>query len=289
MLLQQLVDHFNDKFVQEQKSSFRPFILQDGVVSGLFGKSRINSVLAPIRDAYNQQLIVGHSAQTITIPSFFYPGQTLETKELLSREPPQPQRLELSAIINFDRLCRTVHLLNSLAVRERNSFLLLDVDPRHVMSIKHSHGAYFEEIITQCGLDIKNMVISLAADGIHYAHHLEGLNNYRQCGYKIALNVGHLVSADKLLNLIKTVVPDYVRVIATNDSSDSSIIALDTLQKLVTSLGGRTIFQNVQHVEQAVCSSQIGFDLVQGSYYEEVPDNTVGYSKSCVKNYSYIT
>lgn len=285
-MLQELVNHFNDKFEQEQRFNFRPFILQDGIVSGLFGKSQVNSVLVPIRDAYDQQLIVGHSAQTITIPSFFHQEQALETKHLLNSEP-EPQKLALSSIINFDRLCRTVHLLNFLAVSDRKRFLLLDVDPRHVMSIKHSHGAYFEEIITQCGLDIKNIVISLAADGIHYAHHFEGLNNYRECGYKIALNVRHLTSTDKLLNLVKTIAPDYVRLTAPNNSSDRSITTLDTLRKLATSLGGRTIFQNVQHIEQDLSASEIGFDLVQGSYYEEVP-NTVGHSKSCVKNYSYI-
>ena len=37
MPLQHLVEYFNDRLGREHRSSFRPFILEEGKVSGLFG------------------------------------------------------------------------------------------------------------------------------------------------------------------------------------------------------------------------------------------------------------
>jgi hypothetical protein len=43
MPLQHLVEYFNDRLGREHRSSFRPFVLEEGKVSGLFGPIRINS------------------------------------------------------------------------------------------------------------------------------------------------------------------------------------------------------------------------------------------------------
>ncbi len=48
MSLQQLVDYFNDRFESEHQSNFRPFILENGWVSGIFGPIRVSSVFAPV-------------------------------------------------------------------------------------------------------------------------------------------------------------------------------------------------------------------------------------------------
>jgi hypothetical protein len=45
MPLQDLVEYFNDRLGREHRSSFRPFILEEGKVKGLFGPIRIDSFL----------------------------------------------------------------------------------------------------------------------------------------------------------------------------------------------------------------------------------------------------
>jgi EAL domain-containing protein (putative c-di-GMP-specific phosphodiesterase class I) len=278
MLLQQIVNHFNDRFAQEQGFNFCPFILQAGAVSGLFGKKRLNSVLTPLRSIKNPHLILGHTAKIVTTTNFFHQQQTVDIENLLSGEPGL-HSVSLNSIINFDRLCRTVHLLNFMNLSHTDSLLFLEVDPRHIIGIKHNHGAYFEEIIIECGLQTKNVVISLAASGIQQTHHdllLRGLNNYRECGYKVALNVGHLISAEPVLNLIKALAPDYVSVSAPYRTAarlnPSLSSALQNLTRLVCSLEGQTILQEINQAEQALVAAQVGIDLVQGKVYEKTPD-----------------
>ena len=297
MSLQQLVDYFNDRFAQEHSFDFRPLVLQAGSVSGLFGKNRLDSVLTPVRERANPSFIAGHKAKLVTSPNFFHQQQTFEIENLLSCEPGQ-QKIDFSSIINFDRLCRTVHLLNWLGVSYRNSFLCLEVDPRHIIGVKHHHGTYFEETVLHCGLETKNVVISLSASGIHEVHHhelLKGLNNYRDCGYKIALNIGHLISADRILNLIKLLSPDFVCVTAPHENYGNLAqhptlsSALRQLQEMVSSLGGEIIFQEVTQPEQDLCATQIGFNFVQGAYYEKLSKPNAGLvsHKRQVREYSY--
>jgi len=63
MPLQHLVEYFNDRLGREHLSSFRPFVLEEGKVSGLFGPIRINSFFAPLRQTLKPTVIVGHTAQ----------------------------------------------------------------------------------------------------------------------------------------------------------------------------------------------------------------------------------
>lgn len=278
MSLQILVNHFNEKLAQEQGFEFHPFVLDENKVSGLWGKNRLNTVLNPIRCATNSQLIVAHAAQLIVTSHFFHRRPLLDIENLLSCESGE-QLTHFSLITNFDRLCRTVHLLNSLAVSDTDSLLFLEVDPRHIIGVKYDHGAYFEEIIIHCGLRTKNVVISLAASGIHEEHHnhlLQGLNNYRDCGYKIALNLGHFISSDRALSLIQQLNPDYVSLTAPNENDANLNVsltrALHHLKEWVSSLGGQLIFQEVRQTEQALTAIEIGLDLVQGIYYEKSPN-----------------
>ena len=46
MPLQNLADYFNDRFGQEHRSSFRPFILENEVISTLFGQIKITLLIS---------------------------------------------------------------------------------------------------------------------------------------------------------------------------------------------------------------------------------------------------
>jgi hypothetical protein len=74
MPLHDLVEYFNDRFGREHRSSFRPFILKDKKVSGLFGPIRIDSIFSPIRHTVKPTDIFGHTAQ---IEVSTYPTQYL--------------------------------------------------------------------------------------------------------------------------------------------------------------------------------------------------------------------
>lgn len=278
MPLQELVNHFNERFEQEHHAHFRPFILNNGLVSGLFGPIRISSTFTPVRQAADYELVAGHAAQISVSPyTGFQQTQAVEISNVLTDAIKQP--VDFQSIINLDRLCRTVHMLNYLPYTTWDGVLFLEVDPRHILGVRKDHGAYFEEVIVKCGLATKNVVISMTVNNFYALHHtqlLEGLNNYRQRGYQIALNVGHLYSANGVVDLISKLSPNYLSVTAPDsvtralDLDNAWPSALSALTELVALVGGKTILQQVDQKEQAFIVNRMKFDLVQGKYYDKL-------------------
>ena len=270
MPLQQLVNHFNGRFENEHHSNLQPFILENNRVSGLFGPIRVSSTFTPVRSAENHDQFTGHIAQLTVAP---YDGfQHLPVDA-------QKTSVDFQSVINLDRLSRTVHMLNYLPFVHHGGVLFLDVDPRHVVSVTRNHGAYFEEVIEKCGLATENVVISVAVNNLYASHHdeiLKGLQNYRQRGYKIALNIGHSYTANGLVDLITKLSPDYLRVNAPGSGQGDLDVqitwpsALSALKELVDLLGGQTLLQQADEEEQAFIVSTMGFKLVQGRYYDRL-------------------
>ncbi len=169
-------------------------------------------------------------------------------------------------------------MLNYLTYSDKGGILFLDVDPRHILGIKQDHGAYFEEIIIKCGLATKNIVISTAINSFYALNHtqlLDGLNNYRQRGYQIALNIGSLYAAKGLRDLIDKLSADYLRINApdTETSQHSNINLLSALNSLTEQqnlIGGQTILQQVKQKKQADIATSVRFNLAQGDYYDKL-------------------
>ncbi len=278
MPIQQLIYYFNDHFEQEHQSSFRPFILENGLVRGIFGPIQIGSIFSPIRQTDDYDILRGHTAQLLVSPyvNDLHNNQTEEIGSLLTDAITYPA--DFQSIINLDRLCRTVHMLNYLAYAHNGGVLILDVDPRHILGVEQNHGAYFEDIIIKCGLATKNIVVSVAINSFYALHHtqlLNGLNNYRQRGYKIALNIGSLYTANGLRELIDKLSPNYLRISAPNvemikHSSNIWSPSLKALVELQYLIGGQTILEHVEQKEQAHIATTTGFGLVQGDYYERL-------------------
>lgn len=275
--LHQLVDYFNNRFEQEHQSNFRPFILDNDGVSGIFGPIRVSSIFLPVRQADGTERLIGHIAQLSVTPyeNRVQSEQSKEMGNLITDTVAQPANFQ--SIISLDRLCRTVHLLNFLNHPHDDGVVFLDVDPRHILSVQHDHGIYFEKIIFKCGLTTQNVVISTAINSTYALDHkelLDGLYNYRRRGYQIALNIGSLYAATGLWDLIIKLSANYLRInvptIETDQHADaiwlSDLKKLIELQKLV---GGRTILQQIERREQMDIATSLGFDLVQGNYYEK--------------------
>ncbi len=274
MPLQQLVEYFNDRFEHEHHSRVRTFILEDGKINGLFGPIRIGSLFLPIRHADRPEEIAGHAAQISVSTYESHQQQTFEIENLLTDAVKQP--VDFESIINLDRLCRTVHMLNYLPLTHFDGVLVLEVDPRHIFGVKRDHGVYFEEVIVKCGLATHNVVISMTVNNfysLHPARLLEGLNNYRNRGYRVALNLVSLYAAHNVRDLITKLAPDYLRINAPKPDRDATggtaiLQALKNLKALADSVAGQAILQQIERKEQAALAAQAGFDLVQGGFYE---------------------
>lgn len=272
MPLQNLVEYFNDRFGQEHRSSFRPFLLEEGTISALFGQIKIGSVFLPIRQALKPAEIVGHAARLKVSTHDVQCLYSDEIENLLTNHAHRDGDFE--SIVNFDRLSRTVHMLNYLPITHLQSELFLEVDPRHILGVKKDHGAYFEEVIEQCGLETKNVVIVMAVHG-HYTRHFQelasGLDNYRNRGYQIALKFDYIAQDSRSFDLIGKLSPNYVSLSARylDQIRDNTIFnKLRDLKALVSSTGGLTILQQIDQKKSEALARTAGFDLVQGSYYE---------------------
>jgi hypothetical protein len=289
MPLQQLVEYFNDRFGQEHLSSFRPFIFKEEKVSALFGPIRINSLFSPIRQTLKPTDIIGHTAQ---IEVSTYATQYLyedEIDNLLTTDENHSSNAD--SIINFDRLSRTVHMLNYLPLLVPGSTLFLEVDPRHILGIKHDHGAYFEEVIDQCGLSTNNVVITLSVHSQYaryYQQLLSGLDNYRHRGYQIALKFDYPGKDKVLLDLILKLSPNYVRVSATH--LDQRVDNLYELNTVISRVNGKSVLHGVDQRRIDSLAKDANFDLVEGSYYRSIPFDYLGnlekYSTDLVSKYT---
>jgi EAL domain-containing protein (putative c-di-GMP-specific phosphodiesterase class I) len=284
MPLLNLVEYFNDRLAQEHRSSFRPFVLEDGKVSGLFGPIRIDSQYAPLRQALEPTIIVGHTAHITVAPNKTKHLYANEIETLLANN--SVPAADFESIINFDRLSRTVHMLNYLVLWPIQGVLFLEVDPRHILGIKQDHGAYFEDVITQCGLATKNIVIVLAVNSqyaVYYQELMKGLENYHRRGYQIALKFEYLGQESETTDLIEKIAPNFVSLSARNlvdqEHNYELPARLKQLSTQVTSLGGQSILKQIDDKKSDLLARDVGFDIVEGGYYRTIAFDYLSHSK----------
>ena len=182
----------------------------------------------------------------------------------------------------------------------------MEVDPRHILGIKQDHGAYFEEVIAQCGLETKNIVIVLAVNSQYaryYQELINGLENYRRRGYQLALNFDYLAQALKFdylpqeseaFDLMAKISPNYVSLSARDmaDQVHDNILVtkLHQLKTRVASVGGQSILQQIDDKKSDLLARNAGFDLVEGGYYRSiafdylVPERKNHFSKKSISN-----
>lgn len=272
MPLQQIVEYFNDRLEWEHHANLRPFFLKDGIVYGLFGPIRIGSELTPIRETRKPSAIKGYAAG-LQVTTTEIPHLQNHELELILALPAQ-QSIYIHSIVDFDRLARTVHMLNFLPLSHEPYFLLLDVDPRHILGVKQDHGAYFQEVIGKCGLEPDNVVITLRvsnAYSVYYLALMKGLENYRQRGYRLALKYDGDALSGPALSLIPTLSPDWVALSAKGlaEAHDGRLLeTLQRLQGLTATAGGQSLLLDVEDASAEALARKIGFDFAQGGRIE---------------------
>ncbi len=273
MPLQQLVEYFNDRLEHEHNSGFRPFFLENQQVHGLFGPIRISSKLAPIRKTKSTAQVLGHAAQLVVSANQAVQSTQSQLDSVLTVPPEHTPNSE--TVVNFDRLSRTVHMLNYLPQAHLDELLFLDVDPRHILGVKADHGAYFEEVLVSCGLATCNVAIAMPVDNTYvrfYPSLLKGLNNYQKRGYRLTLKFDYHGLDKSAIELISRAAPDYVGVNGQNLERIRDNKLLDKLQQLhtlVNSIKGQTILLNIEDKQTVGLARKTAFDWVEGYYFEQ--------------------
>jgi len=270
MPLQDLVEYFNQRISAEQGLTEPPLATRGGQVESRLGGLRLTTEFHPIRKAAAPSEIVGHDA---TLQAFQpETSQTTAAKAFHSAA-------DEGGVINLDRLCRTIHMLNYLPIAHENGYLFLHVHPRHVLGVKRDHGAYFEEVIFRCGLSPRRVVISVTVAPVYDRQLtllLEGLKNYQNRGYSTAIKFDE--QADNAfferycIEFLHRVTPDFVRLdggfFARLRRDDDENWPQTSLLTVIHHLDTQLLVEGIQDEQDARLAETLRAALVKGDYYE---------------------
>lgn len=182
--------------------STTPFVSEAGQVHVRYSGLRLESIFCPVVDTVNGGLC-GHGAR-------------LQVTDETSNRPLDPALVytrpaDDKEFIYLDRLVRTLHTLNYLTYRDRQSrqLLLLKVHPRHVASVAADHGLAFEEILRSCGLMPEQITLEFdVVNAGDIAHLVRAIGNYKSRGYSIA--IGSFGHHDIPLDLLREIAPTLI-------------------------------------------------------------------------------
>lgn len=268
MLPTSLIRDLGALFKKEGGLAESPLALRDGQVEGRFGELHLSSVFRKIRSALDPTLTVGLHAYLRMYAENENPAAALDEFAAAQYTP---------AVINLDRLCRTVHLLNFMRrAQGGDASLFLPVNPNYVLMLKKNHGAYFEDILARCGIPPGWVVISVSlglADRGKVESLAQGLGNYRAKGYRVAVHSHRKPSFESAeLDLALKARPDYL--ILPHGLGPSRAHAEEPWSKLRSAIAVargaevQVIVEGIDTAAQAGLSVEAGASLVQGSYYE---------------------
>ncbi|WP_051258773.1 EAL domain-containing protein [Chitinibacter tainanensis] len=174
-------------------------------------------------------------------------------------------------LIAFDRLCRTLHVMNFASYAQPDRLLFLNVHPELLVQI-NDHGAYFERILSSLGFSPQQIVLelleheTLSSDAVDISR---AVHNYRKKGYRIALDdFGHgMANLDRLWLLE----PDYVKLdrhlIALAAQQSKARAGYGQLVQLLKNAGTQVIAEGIETEEHKQLALASGVDGLQGFYF----------------------
>ena len=179
MPLADFVRYLNSQLPDQPSVGHSPthFASENGRVHSLYEGLRLESAFFPIV-ATDDGRLRGHSARLQVSD---------ETGRPLGPEVAYAQPRDDKAFVVLDRLVRTLHTLNYLTYRHRQSLLLLKVHPHHVASVAADHGVAFEEILRSCGLMPAQITLEFDVAKEFNGHLQRAIASYRSRGYGIAI------------------------------------------------------------------------------------------------------
>lgn len=246
---------------------------QHGLVCNFLGL-RLSSAFQPVIKADGE--IVGREALLRT--------------DLLSPQAAFNQAVAADKLVAFDRLVRTIHLLNHANVFDEHELIFLNVHPQLLTSVS-DHGRTFEQILHYYSVPTTQVVIEIQESAVKDDVRLEeAVNNYRKLGYQIAVDnfgSGH-GSLDSLLhpkpghnklssiqglpwlNRVLNLHPDFVKldgaVMRQAESTQQTLLVLHRLVNLFHGIGAKVVVQHIETNEQLKIARSAGADLMQGHY-----------------------
>lgn len=217
------------------------FVSENGRVHARYAGLRLESAFFPMVATRDGRLR-GHRARLQVVAEKGLP---------LDPEVAYVQPRDDQEFIALDRLVRTLHTLNYLIYRERQSLLLLKVHPHHVASVAADHGLAFEEILRSCGLMPEQITLEFDVDNGSDAHLRRAIASYQSRGYGIA--IGGFARHNVDFSLLEEIRPAIVKV---------DPLLIGSLRPLLPSI-------DQLHALGALVLSEIPYSLAQRRYVQK--------------------
>lgn len=256
---------------------------QEGLVCGFLGM-RLASAYQPI--FRNNGEVIGREA-LLRASLYEHGALTPDTAFDLA--------IEADKLVLFDRLVRSLHLLNAQGFSE-NELLFLNVHPRLLTSVS-DHGRTFEQILHHYSVPTSRVVIEIRESAVEDVTRLgEAMNNYCSLGYKIAVddfgavhsgiaritnsqrrydNLVSGVELDRVLALRPDIVKLDSSVIHAAERTASATAVIHGLVNIVHQAGAQVVIEGIETAKQLAIARDTGADLLQG-YYLDYPHFVAG-------------
>ncbi len=229
-----------------------------GEFNSTFLGVRLNSAFQPIYDIQAGDLF-GHEA--LLRPSLG--GELSSTPEFAFTYAEQAGKL-----VQFDRVSRTLHVLNFRQIYAENGLLFLNVHPKLLIAV-NAHGKVFEKILHSNSVPTDRVVIEIQEGLIEQEKQLtEAIDNYRERGYRIAID--RFGSSQSHIDRLWKFAPDFVKLdlslIQKAEHNDRIHKILPGLIKMIKDLGAQPIITGIETQIQLDIAIESGTNLVQGYF-----------------------
>ena len=229
-----------------------------GEFNSTFIGVQLNTAFQPIYDSETGD-IYGHEA--ILRPSLG--GELPSTPDFAFT-----YALQTGKLVQFDRVSRTLHVLNFKQIYAENGLLFLKVHPKLLTSVSE-HGKVFEYILHSNSIPTNRVVIEIQEGQIEQDKQLtEAIDNYRGHDYRIAIEGfgSHQSNIDRLWKFSPDVVKLDENLIQLAEHNDRARKAISGLIKLIKDLDAKPIITGISSQVQLNIAIESGATLYQGDF-----------------------
>lgn len=234
-------------------------------VSGEFNSTfigvQLNSAFQPIYDSAAGELF-GHEA--LLRPS-------LGAQQAVSPEFAFNFADQVGKLVKFDRVVRTLHILNFRQIYAENGLLFLNVHP-HLLASVNEHGKVFERILHSNSVPTHRVVIEVQeSTGEHESRLADAIRNYQERGYRIAID--HFGGKHSHIEHLWKLSPEFVKldlgILRQARENIRARAALSALIKLIHDIGAQPVITGIESQADLEIAIEAGSTLLQGYFLGE--------------------
>lgn len=231
---------------------------ESGEFNSTFLGLQLNSAFQPLYDSEAGDLI-GHEA-------FLRPS--LGGQQAISPEFAFSFAAQIGKLVKFDRVARTLHVLNFRQIYAEKGLLFLNVHPSLLISV-NAHGKVFERILHSNSVPTDRVVIEIQESVVEHENQLaDAIENYNERGYRIAIdNFGNKHShLERLWKLSPEFVKFDTSLIKEAERSPRVRKILPGLIQLVRDIGAQPVITGIESQTGLEIAIASGSTLLQGYF-----------------------